>query len=49
MEAGLKDVETPKGKRKQAEGSSGVSPDLKKPNNESSAEPLETISEIDPP
>ena len=49
MEAGLKGVETPKGKRKQAEGSSGVSPDLKKPNTESSAEPLETISEIDPP
>ena len=42
-------VETPKGKRKQDGGSTGVSPDLKKHYAESSTGSLDAISEIDPP
>ena len=43
------ETDTPKGKRKQEEGSSGVSPDLKKHYPETSTESLGAIPEIDPP
>ena len=43
------ETDTPKGKRKQVEGSTGVSPDLKKQNTEAPTELLGAIPEIDPP
>ena len=43
------ETDTPKGKRKQTEGSTGVSPDLKKQNTEAPTELLGAIPEIDTP